>query len=66
MIVRVHVRYLITTIKSEVWPICHCLGLGHETMLCGSVISSHSLLDDDKVAMLGSKFIQVSERGPIV
>ena len=20
-------------VKSEVWPICHCLGLGHETMV---------------------------------
>ena len=27
------VFYLITIIKSEVWPICHCLGLGHETMV---------------------------------
>ena len=25
---------LIIIIKSEVWPICHCLGLGHETMVC--------------------------------
>ena len=32
MIVRICVLYLITIIKSEVWPICHCLGLGHETM----------------------------------
>ena len=33
MIVRIHVLYLIMT-KSEVWPVCHCLGLGHETMVC--------------------------------
>ena len=25
---------LIIIIKSEVWPIIHCLGLGHETMVC--------------------------------
>ena len=25
---------LIITIKSEVWTIIHCLGLGHETMVC--------------------------------
>ena len=25
--------YLIIIIKSEVWPICHCLGLGQETMV---------------------------------
>ena len=26
--------YLIIIIKSEVWTITHCLGLGHETMVC--------------------------------
>ena len=25
--------HLIIIIKSEIWPICHCLGLGHETMV---------------------------------
>ena len=25
---------LFIIIKSEVWPIIHCLGLGHETMIC--------------------------------
>ena len=34
MIVRIRVLYLITIIKSEVWPICHCLGMGRETMVC--------------------------------
>ena len=28
------VLYLIIIIKSEVWNINHCLGLGHETMVC--------------------------------
>ena len=26
--------YLITTIKSEVWPTRHCLVLVHETIIC--------------------------------
>ena len=34
MIVRTRVLYLIITIKLEVWTICLCLGLGHETMAC--------------------------------
>ena len=34
MIVRIRALYFIITIKSEVWPICHCLGFGHETMVC--------------------------------
>ena len=34
MIVRILSLDLIIIIKSEVWPFCHCLGLGHETMLC--------------------------------
>ena len=41
-IVRIRVVYLIITISSEVWPICHCLALGHETMIravCLSIFS---------------------------
>ena len=34
MIVRVWILYFIINIKSEVRPIYHCLGLGHETMVC--------------------------------
>ena len=26
--------YFIIVIKSEEWPICHCVGLGHEKMVC--------------------------------
>ena len=29
-----YVLYLIRIIKSAVWPICHCLGLGQEAMVC--------------------------------
>ena len=32
MIVRICVLYRIIIIKSEGWPICHCLGLGYETI----------------------------------
>ena len=31
---RIRVLYFIIIIKSEVWPVCHCLGLGHETVVC--------------------------------
>ena len=34
IILRICVLYLIIIIKSEVWPICNCLALGHETMTC--------------------------------
>ena len=37
MIVRICVLLII--IKSEVWPICHCSGLGHETMVCTVCLS---------------------------
>ena len=32
MIERIYILCLIIIIKSEVWNITHCLGLGHETM----------------------------------
>ena len=34
LIVRIHVLYLIIIIKSDVWPICHCLGLGQNNGMC--------------------------------
>ena len=39
MIVKERVLYLIIIIKSQVWTICHCLGLGHETMICTVCLS---------------------------
>ena len=30
----IYLLYLIIIIKSEVWTITHCLGLGHETIVC--------------------------------
>ena len=34
MIERIYILCLIIIIKLEVWTITHCLGLGHETMVC--------------------------------
>ena len=34
LIVRIHVLYRIIIITSKVWPICNCLGLVYETMVC--------------------------------
>ena len=48
MIVRICVIYLSIISKSEVWPDCHCLGLGHETMVC-TVCLSISLWDTPSV-----------------
>ena len=44
MLLRIRILYLIIIIKSEVWHVCHCLGLGHETkgMRC---ISFNILMD---------------------
>ena len=33
------VRRITNIIKSEVWTITHCLGLGHETMVCAVCLS---------------------------
>ena len=42
IIVRICVRYLITIIKSEVWPIWHYLGLDHEIMVCAVCLTIFS------------------------
>ena len=39
MIERIYILCLIIIIKSEVWPITHCLGLGHETMVSAVCLS---------------------------
>ena len=44
VIVRIRAPYLIIIIKSEVWPICHCLGLSHEISLCAVCIFIFSSL----------------------
>ena len=35
----IYILCLIIIIKSEVWTIIHCLGLGHETMVCAVCLS---------------------------
>ena len=42
MIERMHILCLIIIIKSEVWSITHCLGLGHETMVSAQCLSIFS------------------------
>ena len=39
MIVRIHVLNFTIIIKSDVWPICHCLGLVRETIICFACLS---------------------------
>ena len=39
MIERIYILCVIIIIKSEVWTITHCLGLGHETMVCAVCLS---------------------------
>ena len=39
MIERIYILCLIIIIKSDVWTIIHCLGLGHETMVCAVCLS---------------------------
>ena len=39
MIERIYILCLIIIIKSEVWTIIHCLGLGHETMVSAVCLS---------------------------
>ena len=39
MIERIYILCLIIIIKSEVWTTTHCLGLGHETMVCAVCLS---------------------------
>ena len=39
IIVEIPVLDLSIIIKSDVWSICHCLWLGHETMLCAVCLS---------------------------
>ena len=39
MIESIYILCLIIIIKSEVWSITHCLGLGHERMVCAVYLS---------------------------
>ena len=46
MIERIYILCLIIIIKSEVWTINHCLGLGHETIVCPVCLSIFLLRDN--------------------
>ena len=48
MIERIYILCLIIIIKSEVWTITHCLGLGHETMVCAVCLSVFFKLKERK------------------
>ena len=39
MIERIYILCLIIIIKSDKWTITHCLGLGHETLVCAVCLS---------------------------
>ena len=57
MIVRIRVLYLTIIIKSEVWPICHCLWLGQETMLCAvslSIVLLHYFVFEYSIDVFGA------------
>ena len=53
MIERIYILCLIIIIKSEVWTITHCLGLGHKTMVstvCLSIsLLNYPILNDGEV-----------------
>ena len=48
MIERIYILCLIIIIKSEVWTITNCLGLGHETMVCAVCLSIFLLFNLDQ------------------
>ena len=43
---RWYILCLIIIIKSEVWTITHCLGLGHETMVCAVCLYSYCIISE--------------------
>ena len=61
MIERIYILCLIIIIKSDIWTITNCLGLGHETMVCAVCLFvflwSRLLF---KMAMLG-QFLRVPQ-----
>ena len=52
MIERIYILCFIIIIKSEIWVITHCLGLGHETMVCVVCLSIFLWTWTTSVAML--------------
>ena len=52
MIERIYILCLVIIIKSEVWTITHCLGLGDETMVCAVCLFVFFLNKDNYLHML--------------
>ena len=51
MIERIYILCLVIIIKSEVWTITHCLGLGRETMVCAVCLFVFFLNKDNYLHM---------------
>ena len=49
------VLYLIIIIKPEVWIINHCLGLGHETMVCAVCLTMFLLYVETLIHILSQQ-----------
>ena len=62
MIERIYILCLIIIIKSEVWTITHCLGLGHETMVCAVCLSIFLISWQQFVLGLNLRIFKVAVR----
>ena len=54
MIERIYILCLIFIIKSEVWTIAHCLGLGHETMVSAVCLSISLMINNFSIKMVNT------------
>ena len=59
MIERIYIPCLIIYIKSEVWTISHCLGLGLETMICAVCLSIFLLSTIDNITVVLFAYISI-------
>ena len=57
MIERMHILCLIIIIKSEVWTITHCLGLGHETMVSAVCLSIFFFQSVNQILSVSSRYL---------
>ena len=70
VIERIYILCIIIIIKSEVWTITHCLGLGHETIVCTVCLSiflsyHHEIFRNSHMAMKWcTKLYVAKERCP--
>ena len=69
VIVRISVLYFIIIVKSEVWPICHCLGLCHKAMVCavfqysGDLTSHLNVIKTTDISYVGLTNWSVRHKG---